>query len=209
MRVCPGAGRDRKLLAELLLVDRGEPPAAAGERAVNAEHALLGPVDELDDAPAVADRVVLLAALLDPQQGAVADAGDFVGPGAARDMHADLGRGAVLGLVPFGRQRDQLPVAVAGGDVGEHHVGQRPGVMQLLAAALDAALVGQLPQHALERGAVGVLQAEGARELARADLSGLLADEGDEVVFGGEGRRCVRTFHVRSRVNQRSCSAFL
>ena len=59
--------------------------------------------------------------------------------------------------------------------------------MQLLAAALDAAFVGELAQHALERGAVGVLQAEGARDLARADLAGLLADEGEQFVLGGEG----------------------
>ena len=89
-RVCAGARRDRKLVAELLLVDRREPPAAARRRAENAEHALPGAVDELDDAPAVADRIVLLAALLDPQQRAIADAGDFVRPRAARNAHADL-----------------------------------------------------------------------------------------------------------------------
>ena len=110
------------------------------------------------------------------------------GRGAARDAYADLRRRAVLVLVPFGRQRDQLAVAVARGDVGEHDVGQGAGMVQLLAAALDAAFVGELAQHALERGAVGVLQAEGARDLARADLAGLLADEGEEVVFGGKGR---------------------
>ena len=76
-------------------------------------------------------------------------------------------------LVPFGRNRDQLAVAVALGDVGEHDGGQRAGVVQLLAAALDHAVVGELAQHALERGAVGVLQAEGARDLAHADLAGL------------------------------------
>ena len=38
----------------------------------------------------------------------------------------------------------------------------------------------------LSGGAVGVLQVEGARDLAGADFSGLLADEGDEVVFGGK-----------------------
>src|SRR5262249_1187791 len=63
-RVCAGARWDRKLVAELFLVDRREPPAAARRRAVNAEHALAGAVDELDDAPGVADRIVLFAALL-------------------------------------------------------------------------------------------------------------------------------------------------
>ena len=70
-------------------------------------------------------------------------------------------------------------------------------MMQLLAAALDAAFVGELAQHALERGAVGILQAEGARDLAGADLAAVLADEGEEVVFGREGRLDVRTFHEK------------
>jgi hypothetical protein len=56
--------------------------------------------------------------------------------------------------------------------------------MQFLAAALDFAVVGKLAQHLLERGAVGVLQAEGARNFTGADLTGLAADEGEEVVFG-------------------------
>ena len=106
----------------------------------------------------------------------------------ARNAHADRGSGAVLGLVPLRRQRDQLPVGIARGDVGEHDGGQGARVMQLLAAALDAAFVGEFAQHALERGAIGVLQAERARDLAGADLAGLLADEGEEVVFGGKGR---------------------
>ena len=46
-------------------------------------------------------------------------------------------------------------------------------MMQLLATALDAALVSELAQHAfLSVGAVGVLHAKGARDLPGADLSG-------------------------------------
>ena len=56
---------------------------------------------------------------------------------------ADLGGGAVLGLIPFGRDRDQFAVAVARRDVGDHDMGQGPGMVQLLAALLDAALVAQ------------------------------------------------------------------
>src|SRR6516162_7330776 len=205
--VCAGARWDRKLLAELFLVNRREPPAAAGRRAVNAEHALPGAVDELDDAPAVADRIVLFDALLDPQQGTVADAGDLVRPRVARNAHADPGSGAVLGLVPLRRQRDQLAVGVARGDVGEHDGGQGAGVMQLLAAALDQALVGKLAQHALEDGAIGVLQAEGARDLAGADLAGLLADEGEEVVFGGKGRLGMGTCHENKIREQNSLTS--
>src|SRR5262249_47886535 len=119
-RVGAGAGWDRKLVAELLLVDRREPPAAIRRRAINAEHALPGAVDELDAAPRMADRIVLFAALLDPQQGTVADAGDLAWPRAARNAHADLGRGAVLDLVPLGGKCDQLAVGIARGDVGDH-----------------------------------------------------------------------------------------
>ena len=54
-----------------------------------------------------------------------------------------------------------------------------PGWCSFLRRRFDAAFVGELAQHALERGAVGVLQAEGAGDLARADLAGLLADEGE------------------------------
>ena len=60
-------------------------------------------------------------------------------------------------------------------------------MMQLLASALDATLLRQFAQHALELGAVSILHPEGARDLARADFSGVLAHIGDEVVFGGEG----------------------
>ena len=83
------------------------------------------------------------------------------------------------------------------GDVGEHDVRQRAGLMQLLAAALDAAFVGELAQHLLEPRAVGILEAEGAGDLARADLAGLLADEGaaDRLWRGGR----LRTFHNRFR----------
>ena len=47
-----GAGRDIELAAELLLVDRHQPSAAARQAAKNAEHALLGAIDEFDDAAA-------------------------------------------------------------------------------------------------------------------------------------------------------------
>ena len=68
--------------------------------------------------------------------------------------------------------------------------------MQLLVAALDHAGVGELTQHALEGGAIGVLEPEGARDLAGADFAGLLADEGNNVVFGGEVRFGGGSFHV-------------
>ena len=90
-------------------------------------------------------------------------------------------------LVPFGRRRDQLAVAVAAGDVGERHGRQGAGVMQLLALGFDAAFVGQFAQHALQLDAAVVLQIEGAGDLARADLAGLVADEGEDFFLAGEG----------------------
>ena len=76
LRVGGGAGRNVELLAEHFLVDRLQPAAAVRGFAENPQHALLGPVDDLDEAAAVADAGVLLG-LLDMQQHAVAEAGGF------------------------------------------------------------------------------------------------------------------------------------
>ena len=188
LRVGGRAGRDREFAAELLLVDRREPAAAGWQRAEDAERALLGAVQDLDDAPGVSGVLAVGVGCFDPQQRAVADAGDFAGTGLAHGADVDF-RGAAVGFfVPFGRDGDQLAVAVARGDVGHHDVGKGAGTVQLLVAALDNAVVGELAQHALEGGAVGVLEPEGARDLAGADLAGLLADEGNDVVFGREVR---------------------
>ena len=143
-------------------------------------------VDDLDDAAAVTSAVVFFG-FLDTQQHAVADAGGLAGPRLARSVDADLRRRPVRVFVPFVGRGDQLAVAVARGDVGEHGRGQRAGMVQLLAAFLDRAFVGEFAQHALEFGAHGVLQAEGAGDLAGADLAGLLADEGENVSLGGKG----------------------
>src|SRR5271163_4612289 len=72
-------GRDRKLPTELFLVDRHQAAAAAGKSAENAERAVLGAVDQLDDA-----AVDLVAGPLDANERAVADAGHLAQPGAAR-----------------------------------------------------------------------------------------------------------------------------
>jgi hypothetical protein len=64
--------------------------------------------------------------------------------------------------------------------------------MQPLALPLDVAAVGEFAQHALERRPVGILGAERARDLARADLAGCSrmkarssSREGREVRFIG------------------------
>src|ERR1700730_9993198 len=58
LRIVRGAGGYRELAPQILLVDRGEPPATARELAENAEHAVLYAVDDLDGAALVADLVV-------------------------------------------------------------------------------------------------------------------------------------------------------
>src|SRR5262249_35583405 len=94
-------------------------------------------------------------------------------------------------LVPFGRHCDQFAVAVELADVGKDDVREHTGMVQLFAPLFDAAFVGKLAQHALELDAVGIFHAEGARDLARADFAGLLADKREDLVLGralGSGR---------------------
>ena len=183
--VLGGLARDRKLLAELLLVDRDEPAAAVRQSPENAERADLGLVDDLDDAAGIADAV--LTGFFDPEQRPVADAGDFARPWPAPCCDPDSRYRAVGVLVPFGRRGDQLAVVVAAGDVGQRDLGQGAGMVQLLALGLDAAFVGELAQHALQLDAAVVLQIEGAGDLARADLAGLLGDKGEDFFLAGEG----------------------
>jgi hypothetical protein len=169
-------GGNRKFAAELLLVDRNQPAAAVRQRAENPERAMLGAVDKFYDPSArfVSGRP------LDAKQRTVADASDFVGAGAARRMDADDRRCAVGFFIPLGRTGQELAVAVAPGDVRKNDRRQSAGVMQPFAPPIDAALIGQIAKHALERGAIGVLGAEGAGDFTDADLAAALADEGDK-----------------------------
>jgi hypothetical protein len=167
---------NRKFAAELFLVDRNEPAAAARKRAENTERALFGAVDKFYDASA---RFVACGPL-DAKERAIADAGDFVGAGVARRMDADDRRRAVDLFIPLGRPRQELAVTVAAGDVGKNDWRQSAGVMQPFAPPIDAAFIGQIAQHALERGAIGILGAERARDFPDADLAAAFADEGDK-----------------------------
>ena len=174
-----------QLLAEHLLVDRFQAPAAVLGLAENSQHAVLRMIDDLDDAAAVTNSIVLLG-LLDAQQDAIAEAGGFAGPRFARHVDADFRRGPVRFLVPFVRGGDEIAVAVARGNVGQHGRGQGAGMVQLLAPLLDRSFVGKLAQQALEIGAQRVLQAEGAGDFTRADFAGLVSDEGENVGLGGK-----------------------
>ena len=187
LRIPGRAARDDQLAAKLLLVNRREPAAAVGLSTEETEHARLGAIDDLDDASGIASRIVGIADLFDPQQGAVADAGALARLCAAVALQPDLRRRAMRLLVPLGRGRDEFAVAVAGGDVGHDDIWQRAGAVQLLARPRNLAAFRQLLQRASERGAVGALEAEGARNLAGADLSGLAGDEGEDLVPGGQG----------------------
>ncbi len=117
LRVGGCTGRDRQLTAELLLVDRLQPPAAVRQQAKHAKLALPGAVQDLDDAAGVADRA-FLGDFFRAQQRAVADTWNFDRARLARNMDANARRLAVLLGVPFGRNGDQLAIAVAFGDVG-------------------------------------------------------------------------------------------
>jgi hypothetical protein len=169
-------GGNRKFAAELLLVDRNQPATAARKRAENTERAVFGAVDKFYDPCAR----FLSRGSLDAKERAVADAGDRVGAGVARCMDADDRRRAVDLFVPLGRAGQQFAVAVAAGDVGENDRRQSAGVMQPFAPAIDAAFIGQIAQHALERGTICIFGAERARDFADADLAAAFADEGDK-----------------------------
>jgi hypothetical protein len=56
-------------------------------------------------------------------------------------------------------------------------------MMELLAPSLDLTAIGKLAKNPFECRAVIVLEPEGTGKLARADLAGLPADEGDNVFF--------------------------
>src|ERR1700728_3727236 len=118
--------RNAEFAAELLLVDRHQPAAAARNAAENAEHAMLGAIDELDDACAG----LLIVHTLYAHERAIADAGDFARPRTTRHDDVKDGNGAVCLFIPFGRPRQKLAVGIAAGDVGKYDARKRPGVMQ-------------------------------------------------------------------------------
>src|SRR6266700_972378 len=111
-------------------------------------------------------------------------------------MNPDLRGFRVFDLVPFGRRRDQFAIVVASGDVCDQGCGQGRGLGDLPAALGDGAAVGQLAQDALQLGAVGVPQAELARDLLGPDLSGIRANEGDDGVPAWKA--AVAWFHPRA-----------
>ena len=155
--VAVGLG-DVQFAAGLLLVDRNQPSAAAGQGAEDPEHAGFGMVDDLDDPPAI-DGAFALVRFLDAQQRAVADTGRRARLRTARNMDADFRRFAAF-LIPFGRRCDQFAVAVAAGDVGHDGRRQCGGLVDFFALLGDRPVVGEFAQDAFQLDALGVLEAE-------------------------------------------------
>src|ERR1700685_692147 len=124
-------GGNRKLSAELLLVDRDQPATAVGEAAEYAKQQMLGAIHELDDSA----RCFMLAVALDANECAIADTSRFARSRAPRRDNMNDGRRAVGLLVPFGWTSQEFAIGVASGDVGHDDGRQCAGVMQALAAA--------------------------------------------------------------------------
>jgi hypothetical protein len=52
--------------------------------------------------------------------------------------------------------------------------------MQSFTPPVDLTVVGEFAKHAVERGAIRIFGAEGARDLSNADFAAAFADEGDK-----------------------------
>ena len=65
-------------------------------------------------------------------------------------------------------------------------LGNVPGRCSFLRRFSTAPSVFEVAQHLLQRGAVGIFQAEGAGDLAGADFPAFLGDEGDQVLPRGQ-----------------------
>jgi hypothetical protein len=146
------ASRDRELLAEHFLVDGLQPAAAMRDLTEDAQYAVLGMVDDLDDPTAMTNTAIFVG-FFNSEKHAVTESGSFAGVRFAWGGDADLGRRSVCVLVPFVRRGDEITIAVASGHIREHGGGQGPRMMQLLPPLLDGAFVGQFAKHPFEVGA--------------------------------------------------------
>ncbi len=98
-------------------------------------------------------------------------------------------------LLPLGGRGDQVAVAVAGDDVGKHDLRQRAFLVQACSRALDLAVDFQFFQDFFQKDLVVAANAEGAGDLALADLCGrrlprrraLAGDKGENVLAGRHG----------------------
>ena len=180
------AGRDRDLLALRPLLHRQEATAVAAG-AIDADHLRAVLADHLDDAAGIAAR--RLRVRRDADQGPVAEAGGrsvALAP-AAGQLDDDPGRFALP--IPLGRTGHEVAVPIPGGNVGQHDGGQAAALAETAAAAIQRPLLLDLLQDRLEPDLVGALQAEGLGDLALADRSGRVGDEGEDLLAGGKNGR--------------------
>ncbi len=101
------ARRNGERLAEHFLVDRLQPPAAVRQFAENPQHAVLGMIDDPDDA---GGEAFFVGVVVEPQQHAVAHARRVARLRVARRVNADFRRRPVRVLVPFVGRGDQFAV---------------------------------------------------------------------------------------------------
>src|SRR5262249_52876788 len=136
-----GASGNYELLAEHLLVDRLQPAAAVCDLPEDPQYAVLGMIDDLNDASTVPNPVLFLR-LVDTEQHAVADTGCFARTQLAWNMDADFGWGAVRFLVPFVGRGDKITIAVARRHIGQNSRGQGARMMQFLPTLFDRSFIG-------------------------------------------------------------------
>ncbi len=106
---------------------------------------------------------------------------------------ADLGRLAVLGLVPFGGLGDELAVAVATGDLADDDLGQPSRELKTATAAVDFAFVAQPAHQLVQLGLAGGVEPEGAHDLAFRHAAAVLLNEGEQLL-ADRGRGAFRFF---------------
>jgi len=119
-----------------------------------------------------------------PGKDAVADARRWGLAAAHRgDRNA---RGFALFGGPFHGASREFAVAVAAGDLEHAHFSQVGGAFQFPVPALDRAVGGEVFEQGFQRNAGGAGDAEVARDLALAGLSGMFGDEGEHLLAGGK-----------------------
>ena len=104
------------------------------------------------------------------------------------------------GFVPFVGRGDEIAVAVARRDIGEHGRGQGARLMQLFVPLLDRAFVGEFAQQALEFGRIAFFSPK-ARAISRVPtLPGCLPMKARmSALEGREGVRLVFLFKMEVR----------
>ena len=158
-----------------LLVDGGD-AAALGGVVEDAEDAARTHADAADDAGGQR----LLAVEQAAEQTVAGAEGGVVAAGADQDA-----RGGGVGL-PLGGLGPEVAGGVGAGDAEDEDRGQRAGGADVAATLLDRAVAGEAGEGLLELDFRGALQAEGAGDLALARLAGVVAQEGEDLVVGGE-----------------------